>query len=293
MTTKTQVSWTSDELAVFKASLTEPIDVLLGLFPRHTRLAIRVQRRRLGGGCSAAERSRLARRVARNMNHDKKCKVDQSLTLADVGNVTWQVLIGSLLGDGGLKRNTGGRNRSTCRNYYFCTAHSEYQRPYVEWKREKLAIFHPSRVAKRRPEFSTCSHLIFTNLHPLVYSPQFTRRTDLIPELAYTGLDLLGLLVWFLDDGSCGFGPGVERKGRGCSLSIAAMSYGSVQLGRMAAVLNDRFGLSFYVKEQRWKDKMNYHLKIPYADWPVLLPVWKRLFSQHGIPSCMAYKVPA
>lgn len=293
MATKTQVTWTSEEISLFEARLNEPMSVLIGLFPRHTRLAILMKRRRLGGGSSPEERSALARQVALNRDHDALCKVDQSLTLDDLDRVTWQVLIGSMLGDGGLKKNTGGRNRNhwAVRNYYFSTVHCEYQRPYVEWKQKKLAVFHPSRVSERRPEFTTCSHRIFTELRPLFYSGKTTRRTDLIPLLAFAELDMLGLLVWFLDDGTCGFGPHTDRHGRGVSFSIAGMRYGYDQLAHMAAVLNDRFGLHTSIRSNPWCDRMNHHLKFPFEDWPVLLPVWRQLFSEFHIPECMAYKV--
>ncbi len=292
---KTQVPWSTDEIDVLRANSSKDDCELACLLPRHTLCAIGAKRRRLGLLRDSTFCSQKACRNRALLDPDLLCKVDQSLTLDQLEkteNATWQVLIGSLLGDGGLKRNTGGRNRFQARNYYFATAHCEYQRPYVEWKRQMLLIFHPSQVAVYRPELITCSHALFTKLRPLFYSPSAKRRTDLIPELAFQGLDLLGLLVWFLDDGSCGFGPGVDQQGRGVTLSIAAMSYGPSQLGRMADVLNSRFSLHLYVRESHWKvGRMNYHLKIPYEDWFLLIPAWRQLFVQYQIPLCMEYKL--
>jgi len=289
MTTKSHALWTARELTTLLDNPNAEDAELQRLLPRHTLSGIKVRRRRLGLFYSDEHCGRVAKRNRAQLDADQLCKVDQTLALDDLDNEVWQVLMGSLLGDGGLKRNTGGRNRFACRNYHFVTSHCDYQRTYSGWKRNKLSVFHPSRLGKRAT-FSTCSHPIFTELRPLFYSLSAKKRTDLIPACVMERLDLLGLLVWYLDDGSCGVGPGVRT--RNPNFRIAAKSFGPQQLESMAASLNRRFLLHLRVGTSRWRTSRNYTLTLPRQDTECLMRLWRMLFDRYDIPGEMLYKIP-
>jgi hypothetical protein len=107
------------------------------------------------------------------------------------------VLVGSLLGDGTLRKQQGKRNALLEVN------HSFESKDYVDWKRQHFRQFvltppkarrgNGERVAYR---FTTRSLPVFTSFHCWFYEAGKKRiPSDL-------ELDPLALAVWFMDDGS-------------------------------------------------------------------------------------------
>jgi len=106
-----------------------------------------------------------------------------------------QVLIGSLIGDGGLKK---GKSSS----YY--ETHSLKQSEYLKWKAEILSSFFGGNVKIRNEKdgrkfitFSTRCHPILTELRGLWYP----NGKKTIPMQELQKLDKLSLAVWYQDDG--------------------------------------------------------------------------------------------
>lgn len=91
---KTYVRWTVDEIATLKK---HPFDVgLAALFPRHMQSGIESKRRRLGIYMTHEQRSCIRKQCPCSQS---KRLIDQNLTLAQLSNQVFQVLIGSILGD--------------------------------------------------------------------------------------------------------------------------------------------------------------------------------------------------
>lgn len=108
-------------------------------------------------------------------------------------------IIGTLLGDGYIRRVKGRKNA------FLEVNHSITQKEYVEWKFSILKNLSRSGPKSRKGNGARIAYRFFTKQHP-----EFTKMMDLfyrnkkkcIPDLK---LDPIILAVWFMDDGSrCG-----------------------------------------------------------------------------------------
>jgi hypothetical protein len=118
-------------------------------------------------------------------------------TVGSLSSAQHAVLVGSLLGDGTLRRQGNKRNA------LFEVNHSFKFKEYVDWKWQHFSEYvltppkpragNGKRVAYR---FTTRSLPVFTNYHRWFYDNGKKRvPSDL-------ELDALSLAVWFMDDGS-------------------------------------------------------------------------------------------
>ena len=117
--------------------------------------------------------------------------------MGSLNQVQKSVLLGSLLGDGTLRKAKGKKNA------LFEVNHSYYYRAYVDWKYLNFQEFvltppkmrqnNGNRIAYR---FTTQSLPIFTDFYDQFY---FNGRKRIPSSLV---LDELMLAVWFMDDGS-------------------------------------------------------------------------------------------
>lgn len=108
-------------------------------------------------------------------------------------------LIGTLLGDGYIRRVRGRRDA------FLEVNHSFTQKEYVEWKYDLLKNLTKSEPKIRKGNGTRIAYRFFTKQHP-----EFTKMMDMfykdgkkcVPDLK---LDSISLAVWFMDDGSrCG-----------------------------------------------------------------------------------------
>jgi hypothetical protein len=279
---KTQVPWNNEEVSLLKE---HGANASPDLFPRHTRMGIRAKGRRLGFRASSADRARHGRYARSHVNEDNLCFADQAMTFMSLGNDTRQVLLGSLLGDGCVK------NRAHDRNYIFNEVHKSKQLDYTDWKATRLAMFLPktSRAITRdgapRSDLWTVQHPIFTTLRHLFYPRgRHVSKTFIHPEVGEL-LDLYGLLIWYLDDGTRG---GQRQR---AYPSIAAKGWDEQDLVRIAEALNARFGLHLHIRKSKHRDGINKQVFIPAIDRDVLMPKWRRMAAETGIPQCMWYKL--
>ena len=126
------------------------------------------------------------------------------LTTYSLSNDEYQIIIGSLLGDGNISLN---RSKNLAR---FVFAHSGKQKEYAIWKTEKLKnIMYYEKVFNKVERFDkrtnktyigyfsySKEHIIFKNLYDEWYHP-----VKSIPIQHLMNLDALGLAIWFMDDG--------------------------------------------------------------------------------------------
>jgi len=209
---------------------------MLKFLPRRTAKSISSKRNRMGIAPSYETKSRAAAEGRAKVNLDNLRKSDHSLSLETLDNTTLQVLIGTLLGDGCCKhpktnfqrRGTKGQvyaNRQL--NSHFYMSHGEAQKSWLEWKIKILNqfFFHETLNPRHRKgckthignmskdttkfEISSVSHPIFTQLRELIYCPPIksgkrppSRHKAYLPEDIINRLDMLGLLIWYLDDGA-------------------------------------------------------------------------------------------
>ncbi|MCA9334147.1 hypothetical protein KC963_03815, partial [Candidatus Saccharibacteria bacterium] len=214
------------------------------------------------------------------------------LLFSDLSVVTQQLLWGSLLGDGCVRIGTG-RKGQVSRNYHFYEGHSCAQRAYCDWKRRLLKEFHTTALSphKRGVEFSTCSSPIFTRLRQEFYGRESHKH--IIPADVKRGLNLFGLLIWYLDDGTMGYHSmdKLPRAGKTPSFSIATHSWRLEDLLEFCTDFNARFSTQLYCKTYKWKDTTTRIIKINKLSRDFLLPEWVKIKKDYSIPADIDYKL--
>ncbi len=159
---------------------------------------------------------------------------------ARLSDQQWQVVLGSLMGDGNLSPNRRGRN-----GVRFRLGHGPKQIPYLDWKVELLGNIPNSRST--RP--SGAEHVDFTPLAELAELRRVVYWGDGKKHLSdeyLKALTPLALAVWFMDDGSFAMrSKGLQQRTLGGSgrveFCVEAMTPGSRE--RLSSYLRDTHGV--------------------------------------------------
>jgi recombination protein RecA len=168
----------------------------------------------------------------------------------------WQVVLGSLMGDGHLAPNL--RDRSGVR---FRLGHGAKQAAYLDWKVSLLAnIEHSRRIDKRGA--------VFADFTPLPELDELRRAVYLgdgrkhLSEEYLKALTPLALAVWYMDDG--GFtvrSKGLQERTRGGSgrieICVEALAEGSQR--RLAEHLRDAYGLDVRLTRKGARQQATLH----------------------------------
>jgi len=175
-------------------------------------------------------------------------------------------LVGTLLGDGYIRRVRGRRNA------FLEVNHSITQKEYVEWKYDLLKDLVRSGPKERFGKGTRIAYRFFTKQHP-----EFTKTMDLfyknkkkcIPDLI---LDPMSLAVWFMDDGSR------------CSENDVYLNTQQFSKDDQYKLLKflENIGLSGTLN----KDKEYYRIRFKTSSIPKLFGI----INKHIIPS-MKYKI--
>lgn len=122
------------------------------------------------------------------------------LRLISITNIQKQIIVGSLLGDGCVYRDT---ERS---NYKLSFGHCEAQKEYFDWKMSLMQPFitHFSRSIDKRQnsimwQTATISHPDINSFGDSFYDPN---RVKIIPPDLDQYITPLTLAIWIMDDGS-------------------------------------------------------------------------------------------
>ena len=177
-------------------------------------------------------------------------------TVGSLSKKQHSVLIGSLLGDGALRRQSGKLNA------LFEVNHCYQVKDYVDWKYNifsnyvltppKRRLGNGKRVAYR---FTTRSLPIFTGFYESFYSD----RVKTIPENLV--IDDLALAVWFMDDGS--------KSRNSCYLNTQQFSLENQ--GVLQSLLQKQFGIETTLN----KDKNYKRIRVSTAGTRILYRVIK------------------
>jgi recombination protein RecA len=157
----------------------------------------------------------------------------------------WQVVLGSLLGDGNLSSNLRGRN-----GVRFRLGHGVKQLDYLDWKVSLLGNIGVSRRTNAKSA-------VFADFTPLPELGELQRTVYLgdgkktITEEYLKALTPLALAIWFMDDGSFTLrSEGLQGRTRGGSgrvqFCVEAMSPGSRE--RLVSYLRDTWGLDMSLR---------------------------------------------
>ena len=163
--------------------------------------------------------------------------------MGSLNRVQISILIGSLLGDGTLRKALGKLNA------LFEVNHSIKQKAYVDWKYEQLKMFvltkPKARILDERRtayRFTTRSLPQFTDLYNLFYK----NNRKIIPSDLQ--IDNLALGVWFMDDGS---------KSRS-SYYLNTQQFNFDEQSKLIDLLKKRFNLDASLN----RDKAYYRIRI-------------------------------
>lgn len=204
------------------------------------------------------------------------------LPVGELNSIEWQVVYGSLLGDGTVsKRNSGG----------WCNlrvTHNERQKPYLYWKASLLTNLNPnialiparSKIINDRETNSGCNHYGFATIqHPELVSVR--KESYIIPGYKNVGawinkLDQLGLSIWYQDDGTLVSG----RYPR-----LYTLGFVKDDVDTLRAMLTARFGL-----------ESNCYETAREGQWAISIPASScdRFFGliAANVHPCMQYKLP-
>jgi hypothetical protein len=192
--------------------------------------------------------------------------------LLDLSEDQWQVIYGSVLGDGSLGKPKTGIN------YHLTIGHGEKQLEYLQYKHTLLAplvstISTYSRFDSRHDRtyttcrFQTPSIPVLTTLYQECY-PEGPKR---IPQSLLERCGPLAIAVWFMDDGTSGSGQVPE---------FATVCFPPEDVERACRWFGERWGINAV----RAPDN-RITIKGPTRN------AFRALISPL-VPPCMAYKLP-
>ncbi len=185
-----------------------------------------------------------------------------------------QVLIGSLLGDGGLQIIKKGINAN------FKEVHSIKQKNYLLWKKEMLVFFKPKLTAYKIFDNRTKKYyyyiMLFTKVHPILteyHKLIYTKKKKSINKSILKKIGPMALAVWYCDDGSFGY---INQNAK-----IATyLTYKENLL--IANFLKEKFDIKCTIN----KDGESYHLYFNVKEIVKFLKLIKDY-----VPRCMNYKL--
>ena len=176
----------------------------------------------------------------------------------------FELVIGSLLGDGYLMKTTNG--------YSFRINHSLLQKSYVDWKYRMLEAFvrTPPRSSGRCYYFRTISHPIFKEIRKYFFR---SRRRGLSRKFLAGRLTPFVLAVWIMDDGAKD----------GNQLRINSQCFGKKDNNILRYLLQAKLGIDTTLN----RDKDRYRIRVKCKSMDRL----RKLIQPFILPS-MQYKLP-
>lgn len=157
--------------------------------------------------------------------------------LLKFSTLEWDVVVGSLLGDGTLLRTTAG--------YCFRDHHGLAQKALVDWKFENLSRFvrTPPRVSGAGYYFRTVTHPQLTALRSVFYDD----RRKVVPlRMLEHSLTPRALAVWIMDDGAAD----------GRQLRLNTQSFTEPECRGLISLLERRFYVNFNMNFDKGKPRL-------------------------------------
>ncbi len=136
-------------------------------------------------------------------NNNQKIELEEFNINEDVK----QVLLGSLLGDGSSQIQKEGKNA------FFREIHGAKQKDYIIWKNNFLKIFntklHEYSIYDKRTNKTYYSILLWSKTHPVLtyyHGILYRNGKKIISKELLNNIGILGLAVWYMDDGYYHYG---------------------------------------------------------------------------------------
>ena len=154
------------------------------------------------------------------------------------------LIIGSLLGDGTMRRGENARNAN------YKVEHGLEQKEFVFWKYDilkSLVLTEPKLSYRYDPIkgkypkswwFRTARHPLLTEIYDLWYEEDGYRSgKKVIPETIGDDLTPLALAVWIMDDGHYSSG----------AIDISTYSFELSEINQLQDVFSERYGIEFRI----------------------------------------------
>lgn len=184
--------------------------------------------------------------------NDSNMNVFQELRKTPMNQLHKSVVLGSMLGDGCL------RKVSHSKNALLEISHCEKQIEYLKWKKHILDPFSRPIVLKEiaNPQKEVCGHLVnasnFYRFHTIaheditkIYDKYYRDGSKGISIDIINDIDLVSTCIWFSDDGS------IQRNNKGepnhCSIATNSFSYKEQLI--LVEALRRFFGGKIKIKE--------------------------------------------
>jgi len=192
-------------------------------------------------------------------------------------NKLYQTLIGSMLGDGCVRTCGAGRTHRYTENH--CTE----QRDYINWKDNimKPLLSTTTTISSRVCNLSTLSHPFMNKLRDEFYKDK--DHKSYIPDWVAPKLDLLGTLVWYMDDGGLASGIPV----------ITACVFTKRDVEKLASKIGTLTNTRPYVYKNTSDTATHAQKKIRVykSEAPVMIEALRSIATEVDLPDCMWYKI--
>ena len=215
--------------------------------------------------------------------------VYSELRQTDFNDEQKSLIVGSILGDGGLRIPKRGKNA------YFFERHCEKQRMYLEWKRNLLMPFVQRKLDKEIGgshnisgidctvqgyyKMTTIAHPYLTDLWKIFYKGNGNK---ILPDNISDYLNLFVIAVWICDDGSLVWNN-IRRTYR---LDIHTENFTYEENVLLSRSLSIFFKGTIKIYPRKYESGVKYHLslrgKSALCDFCDQLKVF--------VPDCMKYK---
>ena len=189
---------------------------------------------------------------------------------SDLDEIQTQIFIGTLLGDGWI---TLCKKCNKEWSHHFCLSHGIKQKDYLLWKTSFLSPLKPkTHSLEIKPTMQTPNHPFFYKLREEMY---VNGKKRIIPNELCEKIDLLGFLIWYLDDGCYSNGKPV----------ISSSLFAKEALQKMADKINSKYNTNLYVTGKKYKQ-----IYFSKQTKEKIFPMFVELADKLKIPQCMYYK---
>ncbi len=210
----------------------------------------------------------------KSLENGIKIRKNYSLT-----NIQKQVVLGSMLGDGHLTKRKSGK----CR---LALGHTSPQKEYLLWKMELMSplfLAKPNkRIGKPNNLYHSCTivHDYFSSIYSSFYRKKKGKNTPIIKRKDLNKIEPMGLLIWYLDDGSFS---------NDNIIKFATHSYTLSENKAIKIWLWQKYRIKATIHNEKSLSNTMYYLMLDVGNSKKFLNIIS--IYKDNIPKCMMYKI--
>jgi hypothetical protein len=209
----------------------------------------------------------------------------------NITNRQREVIYGSLLGDMSILERNGDKHRIKI-------GHTENQLDYLLWKKKELFDFFLQKEPNcEKPKsgygtnmfysFTSTQQQEFSYISSLFYRKKKGKRVKVVTRKILDKVGVLGLLVWFLDDGCLVPIDKEKRKRSGTSIRFATNCFTESEHKAMKKWFWQKWRIRVQIDKNNHNN--SFFLRLRTKDTYSLLDLFEPYMQE--IPECMHYKL--